>query len=142
MFVQLLNTSLSICVSGDEADLPRLEAAGVRLLEISGEQISRWEAELLQERLQELLCSATDEDDDDAKAQVQNESAHDRSGCKERCDMTSPSCVWFPQDAEQLKRLRDFLHANRDLAERFSAELEAIDSPEAWENETNIAKFL
>lgn len=35
------------------------------------------------------------------------------------------------QDTEQLKTLGSFLQANKDLGERFSAELEAITSLEA-----------
>ncbi|XP_071348411.1 uncharacterized protein CXorf38 homolog [Trachinotus anak] len=64
----------------------------------SPDLISQWEAELLQERLQELLYAA----DDDAKT----------------------------QDTEQLKRVAGFLQANRDLGERFSAELQVINSLE------------
>ncbi|KAF3850528.1 hypothetical protein F7725_012300 [Dissostichus mawsoni] len=37
------------------------------------------------------------------------------------------------QDTEQLKSLSSFLQANRDLGERFSAELQAIDSLQAKE---------
>ncbi|KAG8013929.1 protein CXorf38-like protein [Nibea albiflora] len=68
--------------------------------------ISQWEAELLQERLQELLHAAADSDDDDDTK---------------------------TQDTEQLKRLGGFLQANRDLAERFSAELKAMSSLQAGE---------
>lgn len=73
----MLSMNLSIYISGlVRVDGARLESAACGQLEISVELISQWEAELLQERLRELLCSATDEDNDDAKAQVQNESAH------------------------------------------------------------------
>uniref|UniRef100_A0A3Q3WWR2 Uncharacterized protein n=1 Tax=Mola mola TaxID=94237 RepID=A0A3Q3WWR2_MOLML len=74
---EMLTMNLSIYISGlVTVDGARLESAACGQLEISVELISQWEAELLQERLRELLCSATDEDNDDAKAQVQNESAH------------------------------------------------------------------
>lgn len=52
----------------DSVDLEGLEPDCVSELESSAGLISQWEAELLQERLQELL--QTDEDDE-AKAQVQ-----------------------------------------------------------------------
>ncbi|XP_076601664.1 uncharacterized protein CXorf38 [Chaetodon auriga] len=104
---EMLSVDLSICVSGvdqmDFADMDGLECDSVSQSEISADLISKWEAELLQERLQELLdTAAAADDDDDAKT----------------------------QDAEQLKRLGGFLQANRDLAERFSAELQAINSLE------------
>lgn len=47
----------------------------------------------------------------------------------------------LPQAAEQLKALGGFLQANRDLAERFSAELQAIKSLEAKEEEEEQGAF-
>uniref|UniRef100_A0A3Q2DDU9 Uncharacterized protein n=1 Tax=Cyprinodon variegatus TaxID=28743 RepID=A0A3Q2DDU9_CYPVA len=60
--------------------------------------VSQWEAELLQEVLQECL-QAANEEDEDAKS-------------------------------HQLKKLRGFLQANKDLGERFSTELQVINSLE------------
>ncbi|KAK5879431.1 hypothetical protein CesoFtcFv8_024732 [Champsocephalus esox] len=100
---EMLSVDLSICVSGldfsDSAVMDGLECDSVSQLEPSPDLISQWEAELLQERLQELLHAAD----------------HDT------------------QDTEQLKSLSSFLQANRDLGERFSAELQAIDSLQAKE---------
>lgn len=102
---EMLSLDLSICVSGldrmDSAALDGLESDSVCQMKTSAGLISQWEAELLQERLQELLHAA----DDDAKT----------------------------QDTEQLRRLGGFLQANRDLGERFSAELQAINALEARE---------
>ncbi|XP_034557913.1 uncharacterized protein CXorf38-like [Notolabrus celidotus] len=99
---EMLTVDLSIWVSGfdgmDSADLFGLETDNVSKQEFSADLISQWEAELLQERLQELLYA-----DDDTEA----------------------------QDSEQLKRLAGFLQNNRDLCERFSAELQTINSLEA-----------
>lgn len=101
---KMLTVDLSIRVSGLDR-LDGLECDSPSQWETSADLISQWEAELLQERLQELLHAAADDDDDDTKT----------------------------QDAEQLKRLGGFLQANRDLGERFSAELQAINSLEARE---------
>uniref|UniRef100_A0A3Q2TL87 Uncharacterized protein n=1 Tax=Fundulus heteroclitus TaxID=8078 RepID=A0A3Q2TL87_FUNHE len=94
----MLTVDLSICVSG----VDRLDSAGhpdsVSEQEASAESVSQWEAELLQEVLQECLHAA-DEEDEDATT----------------------------HDTEQLKRLQGFLQANKDLGERFSSELQAID---------------
>ncbi|XP_054452483.1 uncharacterized protein CXorf38 homolog [Anoplopoma fimbria] len=102
---EMLSVDLSICVSGldrmDSAALDGLDCDSVSQWETSADLISQWEAELLQERLQELLHAA----EDDPKT----------------------------QDMEQLKRLGGFLQANRDLVERFSAELQAINSLELRE---------
>lgn len=100
---EMLSIDLSIRVSGldfiDSAVMDGLECDSVNQREPSPDLISQWEAELLQERLQELLHTAD----------------HDT------------------QDTEQLKSLSCFLQANRDLGERFSAELQAIDSLQAKE---------
>uniref|UniRef100_UPI0037E8D6DF uncharacterized protein CXorf38 homolog n=1 Tax=Semicossyphus pulcher TaxID=241346 RepID=UPI0037E8D6DF len=100
---EMLTVDLSIWVSGldrvDSADLARFESDSVSQWETSADLIGQWEAELLQERLQELLH----DDDDDTKT----------------------------RDAEQLRSLGGFLQENRDLSERFSAELKAINSLEA-----------
>lgn len=71
----MLTVDLSICVSGldrmDSAYLDGIESDSVSQWVISGDLISQWEAELLQERLQELLRAAADEDNSDTKTQVQ-----------------------------------------------------------------------
>ncbi|XP_029309510.1 uncharacterized protein CXorf38 isoform X1 [Cottoperca gobio] len=99
---EMLTVDLSIFVSGldrmDSAVHEGLHCDSVSQWETSADLISQWEAELLQERLQELLHAAAD-----------------------------------AQDTEQLKRLRSFLQANRDLSERFSSELQAINSLESRE---------
>ncbi|XP_074545029.1 uncharacterized protein CXorf38 [Halichoeres trimaculatus] len=98
---EMLTVDLSIWVSGldrvDSSDLNGIESDTVSQWEISADSISQWEAELLKERLQELLPA---EDEDEAKI----------------------------QDSEQLKKLTGFLKANRDLCERFSAELHTLNS--------------
>ncbi|XP_071763600.1 uncharacterized protein CXorf38 isoform X1 [Centroberyx gerrardi] len=98
---EMLRVDWSICVSGldrmDAADLDVLESDSASQWETSADSISQWEAEVLRERLEELL--------------------HDAE----------------TQDTEQLTRLGDFLQANRDLAELFSAELQAISSLKARE---------
>ncbi|XP_044225198.1 uncharacterized protein CXorf38 homolog isoform X2 [Thunnus albacares] len=103
----MLSVDLSIYASGqdqmDSADSVGLESDSASQLKINADLISQWEAELLQERLQELLHAAAAPVDDDTKT----------------------------LDAEQLMTLGGFLKANRDLAERFSAELQAIDSLKA-----------
>ncbi|KAK5859681.1 hypothetical protein PBY51_021215 [Eleginops maclovinus] len=100
---EMLSVDLSICVSGldsiDSDAMGGLECDSVSQGEPSADLISQWEAELLQERLQELLHAAD----------------HDTQG------------------TEQLKSLSSFLQANKDLGERFSAELQAIDSLQARE---------
>ncbi|XP_010788034.1 uncharacterized protein CXorf38 [Notothenia coriiceps] len=100
---EMLSVDLSIHVSGldfiDSAVMDGLECDSVNQREPSPDLIRQWEADLLQERLQELLHAAD----------------HDT------------------QDTEQLKSLSSFLQANRDLGERFSAELQAIDSLQAKE---------
>ncbi|XP_031162676.1 uncharacterized protein CXorf38 [Sander lucioperca] len=102
---EMLSVDLSICVSGldrmDSANLDGIECDSFSQWEASADLISQWEAELLQESLQELLHAA----DDDTKI----------------------------PDTEQLKRLGGFLQTNRDLGERFSEELRAINSLEAGE---------
>lgn len=75
LFVQMLTVDLSICVSGlDRMDSTLPEEIGSDSVhQISGDIIRQWEAELLQERLQELLRAANDaaaEDDDNTKSQV------------------------------------------------------------------------
>ncbi|XP_040911309.1 uncharacterized protein CXorf38 homolog [Toxotes jaculatrix] len=102
---EILTVDLSICVSGmdrlDSVSPDGLQSDSVLQWETSPDLISQWEAELLQERLQELL-HPDDADDDDTKT----------------------------RDTEQLRSLGGFLQANRDLGERFSAELQAINSLE------------
>nr|XP_020479750.1 uncharacterized protein CXorf38 homolog [Monopterus albus]XP_020479751.1 uncharacterized protein CXorf38 homolog [Monopterus albus] len=91
---EMLTVDLSISLdqmdSGVECDSAR------KKWESDVDLISQWEAELLEERLQELLHAA----DDDTET----------------------------RDTEQLKRLGGFLQANRDLCDRFSAELQTINS--------------
>ncbi|KAM7378903.1 hypothetical protein PAMP_004493 [Pampus punctatissimus] len=100
----MLTVDFSIHTTGsdlmDSAVFQGLESDSATQLEISADLISQWEAELLQEKLQELLHAAADDDDDNDET----------------------------QEAEQLMSLGGFLQANRDLAERFSAELQAIKS--------------
>lgn len=72
--VQMLTIDLSICVldQTDSADLGTVVSDSVSQSEISGDLISQWEAELLRERLRELLRAASDNDDEDdiTKTQV------------------------------------------------------------------------
>lgn len=74
LFVQMLTIDLSICVSGldqiDSANLDGIECDSVSQWETSADLISQWEAELLQERLQELLHATANDDDDDTKTRV------------------------------------------------------------------------
>lgn len=76
LFVQMLTVDLSILVSGldrvDSSHLEGIESDSVSQLEISADSISQWEAELLQERLHELLHA---EDEDEAKPQVRSMTA-------------------------------------------------------------------
>lgn len=69
----MLSINLSVCVL-DETDyvVPQGPEPDIApLLPINAQAVSYWEAELLQERLQEFLKQASDGDADDAaKAQV------------------------------------------------------------------------
>ncbi|XP_004567287.3 uncharacterized protein CXorf38 isoform X1 [Maylandia zebra] len=99
---EMLTLNLSIYVSGlDQMDSgglgDGLEADFVSHKE-SGADVGQWEAELLEEMLQELLHAA----DEDTDSQT--------------------------QDTERLKSLGGFLQTNKDLNERFSAELQTINS--------------
>lgn len=106
---EMLTVDLSIYVCGvdrmDSAGLSNeLESDSVNQPsrpEISAGLVSQWESELLQEMLQEILQVAAEDSDT------------------------------VTQDAQQLKGLSGFLQANKDLGERFSAELQAINSLEA-----------
>uniref|UniRef100_A0A3Q1GK28 Uncharacterized protein n=1 Tax=Acanthochromis polyacanthus TaxID=80966 RepID=A0A3Q1GK28_9TELE len=106
---EMLTVDLSIYVSGadrmDSADLVnelQSDSDNQRPKpEICADLVSRWESELLQEMLQEILQVAAEDGD----------------------TMT--------QDTRQLKSLSGFLQANQDLSERFSEELQAIDSLQA-----------
>lgn len=106
---EMLTVDLSICVSGvdgtDSAGLwTELQSDSFNQLigpEISAGLVSQWESELLQEMLQEILQLSAEVD-----------------GA-------------LTQDTQQLKSLSGFLQANRDLGERFSSELQAINSLEA-----------
>ncbi|CAI5641967.1 uncharacterized protein CXorf38 [Oreochromis niloticus] len=99
---EMLTLNLSIYVSGlDQMDSGGLDDG----LEVdfvshkeSGADVGQWEAELLEEMLQELLHAA----DEDTDSQT--------------------------QDTERLKSLGGFLQTNKDLNERFSAELQTINS--------------
>ncbi|XP_073347335.1 uncharacterized protein CXorf38 homolog [Pagrus major] len=117
---EMLTVDLSICVSGldqrDSALRDGLECDTVSQWQISAGAISQWEAELLRERLQELLHAATDDDDDDDDDNDDDDGDDDDTKTR---------------DTEQLKRLGGFLRANTDLAARFSAELQAINSLQA-----------
>ena len=70
-FEQMLTVDLSVSVSGldqlDSVDSDGLESDSLRQSEAIADLISQWEAELLQEKLQELLHT----DDEDAETQVQ-----------------------------------------------------------------------
>ena len=75
VFFQMLTVDLSIYASGwdqmDSADSDGLECDSASQLKISADLISQWEAELLQERLQELLhAAAAAPADDDTKTLV------------------------------------------------------------------------
>ncbi|XP_022610968.1 uncharacterized protein CXorf38 homolog [Seriola dumerili] len=106
---EMLTADLSIRVPGsdrlDSAVSDEFECDSVHQWETSADLIGQWEAELLQERLQELLYDSDAADDAATKT----------------------------QDTEQLRRLAGFLRANGDLGERFSAELQAINSLEVGE---------
>ncbi|XP_041847764.1 uncharacterized protein CXorf38-like [Melanotaenia boesemani] len=106
----MLTVDLSICIFGmDQTDsaglLPGLDSDSVSQSETSAELVSQWETELLKEMLQECLHASEEDEEDDAKS----------------------------QDMEQLKRLGIFLQTNKDLGERFSTQLQAINSLEARE---------
>ncbi|KAM9844907.1 uncharacterized protein CXorf38 homolog isoform 1-T1 [Aulostomus maculatus] len=103
--IQMLTVDLSIRVSGwdqrDCAYAAEIPLPSEDMQETSVELISQWEAELLEESLTGLLHAAAAEDDT------------------------------VTMEAEQLVRLRDFLQANPDLAERFPAELQALTALQA-----------
>ncbi|XP_053186386.1 uncharacterized protein CXorf38 homolog [Scomber japonicus] len=99
----MLAVDLSISASGWDQRDSALEFDSDSQPEISADIIRQWEAELLQERLEELLHVAAAPADDDKET----------------------------LDAEQLMTLGGFLQTNTDLAERFSAELQAINSLKA-----------
>ncbi|XP_028283523.1 uncharacterized protein CXorf38 homolog [Parambassis ranga] len=103
---EMLTIDLTVYVSGvdlmDSAGpSDGLDTDSVR--DTGAEVVSQWEAELLQEMLQEFLQGAAE--DEDAKT----------------------------QDTKLLKSLGGFLQANIDLGEKFSAELQAINSLEVRE---------
>lgn len=129
----MLAVDLSIWISGvDQMDSVHLEGLQMDSLskwERAGDLISQWEAELLQEKLQELL---QDVDDDDVKTQVwrMNTAPYINS---ETLDVVSSDSLFLAQDTNELRSLGTFLQANKDLGERFSTELKAIDSLEARE---------
>lgn len=96
---EMLRADLSIQVHGldqtdFQTDLDSVEAGSVRHHMINTDLIGQWEAELLQERLEELNNT------DDANI----------------------------LSTEQLRDLRCFFEANKDLGERFSDELQNINS--------------
>ncbi|XP_055359772.1 uncharacterized protein CXorf38-like isoform X2 [Betta splendens] len=97
---EMLALDLSIRISDvdqiDSAHLESLQTDSLSQWESKANFISQWEAELLQEKLQELLL-----DVDDVKTQD-----------------------------TRVKSLGTFLQANRDLGERFSAELRVIEARE------------
>ncbi|CAK6952082.1 uncharacterized protein CXorf38 homolog [Scomber scombrus] len=99
----MLAVDLSISASGCDQRDSALEFDSDSQPKISADIISQWEAELLQERLEELLHAAAAPADDDTET----------------------------LDAEQLRTLGGFLQTNTDLAERFSSELQAINSLKA-----------
>ncbi|XP_042354175.1 uncharacterized protein CXorf38-like isoform X2 [Plectropomus leopardus] len=100
---EMLTVDLSICVSGlDHLDSPVSDG-------LECDSVSQWEssADLISQWEAELLRETLQE--------LLHAAAVDTK----------------TQDTEQLKRLGGFLQANRDLGERFSAELQAINSLEA-----------
>nr|XP_019956994.1 PREDICTED: uncharacterized protein CXorf38 homolog [Paralichthys olivaceus] len=101
---EMLTVDLSVCVSG----LDQMDAATAQGLECDSFGQSRAIVDLVSQWETELLQEKLQEllhTDDDEDAET--------------------------RDTEQLKRLGGFLQANRDLGERFSAELQAIDSLQA-----------
>ncbi|XP_029970921.1 uncharacterized protein CXorf38 homolog [Salarias fasciatus] len=90
-----LDLSISVdCRDGVEAD-SMCEASP------SADSVRQWEAELLQELLQEFLHTPAEDEDADAP------------------------------DTEQLTTLCGFLEANKDLGQRFSAEIQLLNSRKA-----------
>lgn len=135
----MLAVDLSIWISGvdqmDSVDLEGLGTDSVNTLESTADLISQWEAELLQEKLQELLHAATAPD---TKTQVWRVNTAACELCVAELNVIHKNTdislfLSLMQDTEQLKSLGSFLQANRDLGEKFSAELEAINSLEARE---------
>ncbi|XP_034744586.1 uncharacterized protein CXorf38-like [Etheostoma cragini] len=102
---EMLSVDLSICVSG----LDRMDSANMDGIEC--DSLSQWEASanLISQWEAELL----------------QESLHGLLHAAADDTMTP--------DTEQLKKLCSFLQTNRDLGERFSEELQAINSLEARE---------
>ncbi|XP_058482957.1 uncharacterized protein CXorf38-like isoform X2 [Solea solea] len=100
---EMLTVDLSVCVSGldkvDSVTVDKTELHAFHEGASSTDLIGQWEAELLREKLQELLHDDDDDDDDENM-----------------------------KDSEPLKRLSGFLQANSDLGARFSAELQTINS--------------
>ncbi|XP_028328660.1 uncharacterized protein CXorf38 homolog isoform X1 [Gouania willdenowi] len=106
---EMLNLDLSICVYGED----HLDSSGLldKVVYESASQsqpnadlIIQWEAELLQETLQEFLhTSAADGDDEE--------------------EDTAKTL-----DTGRLKQLGGFLESSKDLGERFSTELQVINS--------------
>lgn len=72
MFIlfQVLNANVSVCMTDG------VESDSASELEVGMELIRQWENEFLQERLQELLRAAADEDRDDSEKQVPKKSIH------------------------------------------------------------------
>ncbi|XP_030608365.1 uncharacterized protein CXorf38 homolog isoform X2 [Archocentrus centrarchus] len=97
-FVRQFSQVPEMATVGKEIDEDGLETDQASHKETGADEVSQWEAALLQEILQELLHAAAEDGD----AQT--------------------------QDTEQLESLGGFLQANKDLHERFSAELQAINS--------------
>lgn len=65
LLFQVLNANVSVCMTDG------VESDSASELEVGMELIRQWENEFLQERLQELLRAAADEDRDDSEKQVQ-----------------------------------------------------------------------
>ncbi|CAN9503060.1 unnamed protein product [Ophioblennius macclurei] len=99
---QMLKLDLSISVAGmDFTD--GLESDSISQSNAGPDFVRQWEAELLEEVLQEVLHSSAEDGETDAT------------------------------DTEHLQALCSFLEANTDLGERFSVELQAINSLKAKE---------
>ncbi|XP_037642651.1 uncharacterized protein LOC119498157 [Sebastes umbrosus] len=131
---EMLTVDLSICVSGldrmDSADLDGIECDFVSQWETSADLISQWEAELLQERLQELLGAAEDDpktqklmepfiDEEIEKfhGELGNECGPDH--CVKECDVACDFKNWKPRpnqspplDCDVCSRWRDVILTN------------------------------
>lgn len=137
----MLTAELSVCftdgVQRDSTGQPLIYEQGpspvvpqgLSELEVDIGLIYRWETELLEERLQELLhAAAAAEDQEESETQVRKKQSEQSLG--KSLSRLVHNCVWYSQDGECLKTLASFLHGHRDLSQRFRTELRVIDSME------------